>query len=262
MSCCLEKISVLSMPTHAMSMHQAVAAITHDIAQAHHGYVCLGNVHMCMEAYDSVEFTQILHQAQYLFADGRPIYWAQRLAGARHNQQIRGYDLMLALCEKAAADGIRVGLYGGSDQHLLFALHQQLLQRFPKLQIVYSYAPPFFASQLPMDENALAVMTQQRVQLLFVGLGCPKQERWMALHQPQSHIMMVGVGAAFDFLAGYKRHAPKWMQVTGLEWFFRLAAEPNRLIGRYFKHNPRFLLHYTRQWFRQIFTTKQSRRES
>lgn len=246
---------MLSLPTHGTTLAGALTAIGQNLQQSTGGYVCLANVHMCMEAYDDPAFARILTQAQLVLADGRPIYWAQRLSGCQQARQIRGYDLVLALCEKAAAEGLKVGLYGGSNQQLLLQLEQGLNRRFPALQIVYSYAPPYFAAELPVDELAIQLMQQQQVQILLVGLGCPKQERWMALHQAHWPVgvatpLMFGVGAAFDYLAGSKSHAPKLLQRLGLEWLYRLSLEPKRLTGRYLKHNPRFILHFGWQWIR------------
>jgi N-acetylglucosaminyldiphosphoundecaprenol N-acetyl-beta-D-mannosaminyltransferase len=250
------------MPTHGYTLNAALAAIEQDIRQGRGGYVCLANVHMCMEAFDDANFSAIMQNARYVLADGRPIFWGQKLLGATEVEQIRGFDLVVALCEKAASNGFNIGLYGGSDQQLLAKLQQQLCQRFPTLNIVYSYAPPFFTGELPIDEQALQVIAQQQVQILLVGLGCPKQERWMALHHQQiiaqqaakqslgASPMMFGVGAAFDFLSGSKNHAPTWMQKAGLEWLHRLAFEPQRLGWRYLKHNPRFILHFGWQWIR------------
>ncbi len=251
----MQNCTVLTLPTHGTTLAGALTAIGQQIQQSSGGYVCLANVHMCMEAYDDPAFAQLLRQAQLVLADGRPIYWAQKLSGCQQASQIRGYDLVLALCEKAAAEGLRLGLYGGSNQQLLLQLQQQLCRRFPALNIVYSYAPPYFPAELPVDELALQMMQQQQVQILLVGLGCPKQERWMALHQAHwpadvPSPLMFGVGAAFDYLAGSKPHAPKLLQQLGLEWLYRLLLEPQRLSGRYLKHNPRFILHFGWQWIR------------
>lgn len=251
----MQNCTVLTLPTHGTTLADALNAIGQNIQQSSGGYVCLANVHMCMEAYDDPAFAQLLRQAQLVLADGRPIYWAQKLSGCRQATQIRGYDLVLALCEKAATEGLRLGLYGGSNQQLLLQLQQQLCRLFPALNIVYSYAPLYFPAELPVDELALQLIQQQQVQILLVGLGCPKQERWMALHQAHwpadtAAPLMFGVGAAFDYLAGSKPHAPKLLQQLGLEWLYRLLLEPQRLSGRYLKHNPRFILHFGWQWIR------------
>lgn len=214
------------------------------------GYVCLANVHMCMEAWDQPAFAQVLQEALLVLPDGRPIFWAQRLLGQRQARQVRGLDLVLALCAKAEREGLRMGLFGGKDQELLTQLNMRLLCRFPLLQISYAYAPPFRPLTATETAQQVHAIHQAKVDILLVGLGCPKQELWMAQHQPQVNAVMLGVGAAFDFLAGQKLIAPRWLQQLGLEWMFRLLSEPSRLTGRYLRHNPRFILRFGLQYFR------------
>ena len=115
-------------------------------------------------------------------------------------------------------------------------------QRFPGVRIAYAYSPPFRSVSSEEDESLAKEINDSQVRILFVGLGCPKQEKWMAAHVSRVHSVMVGVGAAFDFIAGTKQQAPKWMQPIGLEWLFRLSQEPGRLWRRYFYHNPRFMI--------------------
>ncbi|TXH98090.1 MAG: WecB/TagA/CpsF family glycosyltransferase [Rheinheimera sp.] len=215
------------------------------------GYVCLANVHMCMTAKDDLAFAAVLRQASLVVADGRPVYWAQRLLGAQSARQVRGVDLMLELCKLAETTGLKLGFYGGQDETLLTQLQQQLLSMFPRLQIVYAWAPPF----RPLSEQEDALQRRRMINsgadVLLVGLGCPKQECWMAEHQ-QLPLVMLGVGAAFDFIAGRKKQAHRLFQRLGLEWLHRLFSEPVRLSGRYFRHNPRFILGFTKQWLRSL----------
>lgn len=215
------------------------------------GYVCLANVHMCMTAKDDIAFAAVLRQASLVVADGRPVYWAQRLLGAKSARQVRGVDLMLELCKQAETTGLKIGFYGGQDESLLAQLQQQLLSMFPRLQIVYAWAPPF----RPLTEQEDALQRQAIINsgadMLLVGLGCPKQEFWMAEHQ-QLPVVMLGVGAAFDFIAGRKKQAHRLFQRLGLEWLHRLFSEPVRLSGRYLRHNPRFILGFTLQWLRSL----------
>lgn len=231
-----------------------VAAAAGQIVQlaqtARQGYVCLANVHMCMTAQDDPSFAAVLSQANFVFADGRPVYWAQRLLGAATASQVRGVDLVLALCRQAESTGIRIGFYGGQNAELLALLQQQLLLKFPRLQIVYAFAPPFRPLSAEEDAWQRQRMTDAGIDILLVGLGCPKQELWMAEHQ-QLQMVMLGIGAAFDFIAGNKQQAPRIFQRLGLEWLHRLLSEPLRLTGRYIRHNPRFLLRFAAQWFRR-----------
>jgi N-acetylglucosaminyldiphosphoundecaprenol N-acetyl-beta-D-mannosaminyltransferase len=147
---------------------------------------------------------------------------------------------MLRMCKAAAANNIPIGLYGATDTTLRL-LRLALLERCPALKVVYTHAPPF--RTLNSDEDAAIVdqINSSDCRILFVGLGCPKQEMWMAAHRGKLRAVMFGVGAAFDFISGVKKQAPPGMQRLGLEWMFRLATEPRRLWFRYLYHNPRFL---------------------
>jgi len=212
-------------------------------------YICAANVHMCMEAFDDVTYQEVVKNADLVVPDGRPLVWAQRLLGYKDVQQVRGMDLMLALCERSAQDGTPVGFYGGSSE-VLELLNENLISRYPDLNVVCRISPPFRILSGEEDQHYIDEINTSGVRFLFVGLGCPKQERWMAEHKDSLDCVMLGVGAAFDFIAGNKRHAPKWMQWLGLEWFFRFCAEPRRLWRRYFYHNPRFIWHFGKQWLR------------
>lgn len=211
-------------------------------------YICVSNVHMCMETFDSHQFRSIVNDADLVIPDGRPIYWAQRLLGDKSARQVRGQDIMNRICKTSAKRGMTIGLYGGSSVELLCSVEQKLKANYPGISIRYSYSPPF--RQLTDNEDATVIeaINKSGVDILFVGIGCPKQERWMAEHKDQLNCVMLGVGAAFDFIAGSKRHAPRWLQLLGLEWLFRLCHEPSRLWKRYLKQNPRFIFYFSRQW--------------
>ena len=240
------------------SVNKACNDILLAVAAQQSGYVCLANVHMCMEALDRPEFARVLDNAMLVLPDGRPILWGQRLLGQRQAKQVRGLDLVLALCAKAEQQGLRLGLYGGTDAALLSQLKMRLLLRFPLLRLSYSFAPPFRPLTATETADQLAAIQAAKVDILLVGLGCPKQEFWMAQVQAQlpspssggSLPVMLGVGAVFDFLAGRKMTAPKLVQRLGLEWLFRLLSEPTRLTGRYLRHNPRFILRFGLQYIR------------
>jgi len=243
----MTKQSILGLESTVTSRSQALASIRSWVLQASGHYICAANVHMCMEAFDDVSFQAIVNQADLVVPDGRPLVWAQRLLGHKAAQQVRGMDLMLALCEQSAGDGTPVGFYGASPG-LLEILINNLQQRYPGLNVVCSIAPPFRELSDGEDVQYLREINDSGARILFVGLGCPKQERWMSARKDRLHCVMLGVGAAFDFIAGNKRHAPQWMQKIGLEWLFRFMSEPGRLWWRYLIHNPRFIWHFGRQW--------------
>jgi len=203
-------------------------------------YVCCANVHMTMESYDSPEFRGVVNGADLVTSDGMPLVWMLRRLGVPGAEQVNGPTLTLAVCEAAATQGVKVGFYGGSEQ-VLASLRAEFTTRFPALDIGYSYSPPFRALSQAEDDRIVADILDSGIRILFVGLGCPKQERWMARHKDRLPVVQLGVGAAFDFHAGKVKRAPTWMQQRGLEWLFRLSAEPRRLWRRYLYNNPRFM---------------------
>ena len=150
---------------------------------------------------------------------------------------------------EAARAGIPVGFYGGAPD-VLDKLVVVARERFPGLRIVYAWSPPFRPISPAEDTAIVEEINRSGARILFVGLGCPKQDRWMAAHHSRVNAVMLGVGAAFDFLAGNKAQAPRWMQDRGLEWVFRLASEPRRLWWRYLWHNPRFVVLFALQLLR------------
>lgn len=206
-------------------------------------YVCACNVHMVMEAHDDPEFRAIVNRADLVAPDGMPLVWTLRLLGASCSR-VYGPDLMLALCAAAEREGVTVGLYG-STEAVSTRLSQVLQGCFPALRIGYAYAPPLGEAELGADQ--IREMERNDIRILFVALGCPKQERWMARHAGSVQSVMLGVGAAFDFVAGAKPRAPRLLQRAGLEWAFRLSSEPRRLMRRYAVHNPRFVALVIRQ---------------
>jgi N-acetylglucosaminyldiphosphoundecaprenol N-acetyl-beta-D-mannosaminyltransferase len=224
-------------------------AMRHIVKMANTGrseYVCVANVHMCMEAFDSLPFRQVVNSAALVVPDGRPLAWGLRAIGERQAHQVRGADLMAALCQEAQQQGLPIGLYGGSRASLK-GLINFLERRYPAIEIRFAASPPF--RELTLNEDAIFVddIRSCGIRILFVGLGCPKQETWMAEHRDRIRCVMVGVGAVFDFFSRQKKQAPRWMQVLGLEWLFRLASEPRRLWKRYLFHNPRFIWYFGQQ---------------
>lgn len=204
-------------------------------------------VHMVMEAHDKPEYRAKLNSLDMVNPDGMPVVWALRLLGNKTATRVYGPDATVRLLQSAARNGIPVGFYGGSEA-TIERLACQVRNHFPGIRIVYAFSPPF--RKLTADEDAAVVeqINASGARFLFVGLGCPKQEEWMIDHRNRIPAVLLAVGAAFDFLAGTKPQAPRWMMRSGLEWVFRLACEPRRLAGRYFKHNPRFIALVFRQW--------------
>lgn len=204
-------------------------------------YICIANVHTLMEAHDSPEFARVVNGADLVVPDGMPLVWMMRLKGARDQQRVYGPTLMLRVLETAASEGIPVGFYGGKPD-VVESLVKRMQARYEGLSVAYSFSPPYRELSQQEDDEIIHNINRSGARILFVGLGCPKQEIWMAKHRGRVKAVMLGVGAAFDFHAGVKPQAPAWMQKSGLEWLFRLLAEPRRLWKRYLYHNPRFVV--------------------
>ena len=204
-------------------------------------YVCVATVSQVMEGYDEPAFQAVMNEADLVTPDGMPLVWGLRLLGCKGATRVYGPDLTPIVLARAAADGLPVGFYGGSPEVLEQFVHV-MTARFAELQIVYAYSPPFRALTPEEDHRIVREINSSGARILFVAIGNPRQELWMAAHRGKVQCVMLGVGAAFDFLAGAKPQAPRWMMRIGTEWIFRLVTEPRRLWKRYLKHNPRFVL--------------------
>ena len=212
-------------------------------------YVCVANVHMVMEAYDHTTFADVVNAADLTVSDGKPLALFMSLCQRRKQCQIRGPALTMKLLEVASKQVLKVGFYGASPE-TLENLVNNLQQMFPRLDIAFAYSPPFRAPTAEENGQVAEKVNNAGVQILFVGLGCPKQEIWMASQKGKVHAVMIGVGQAFDIHAGTLAEAPGWMQTLGMEWFFRFICEPRRLWKRYLKNNPRFVVLAMRQLLR------------
>jgi N-acetylglucosaminyldiphosphoundecaprenol N-acetyl-beta-D-mannosaminyltransferase len=203
-------------------------------------YVCAAPVATIMEGHDSDEFRKVLECSDLTTPDGMPVVWTLRLLGVSTASRVYGPDLTLELLGAAEREDLPVGFYGGS-QTAIDNLKGFVGKRFPRLRVVYAFSPPFRTVTPEEDERYVAEINASGARILFVGIGSPRQERWMSSHRGLVRSVMVGVGAAFDYFAGTKRQAPRWMRNAGLEWLFRLMCEPARLMHRNLKHNPRYL---------------------
>ncbi len=232
---------ILGLHVSAVTMPDVLETIDGWIARRERRYVCVSNVHSVMESWDDPALRRIHNEAGLVTPDGMPLVWISRLRGQRHVRRVYGPDLMLALCAHSVPRGYRHLLYGG-DAGVADSLAERLQERFPGLTIADTYAPPLRPLTPEEDTAVVARINAAQPDVVWVGLGMPKQERWMHDHVGRlTAPALIGVGAAFDFHAGLKPQAPRWMQRAGLEWLFRLAVEPHRLWKRYLYHNPRFV---------------------
>lgn len=236
-----ERIDVLGVGVDTLTPAAALDAIGGWIDRREPNYVCVTGVHGVMASRDDPGLRAIHRRAGLVTADGMPLVWISRHRGAPHAQRVYGPDLMLAAFQRSRATGWRHYLYGGSPL-TLDRLQANLRSRFPDAPIVGACSPPFRPLTAGEQRTVQERIAAARADIVWVGLSTPKQERWMAANVGRVGApVLVGVGAAFDFHAGLKRQAPRWMQRSGLEWAFRLAVEPGRLAGRYLRNNPRFV---------------------
>ncbi len=248
-----ERCTIITMEVDVINIQSSLNKVYYLAASQHGAYVCVSNVHMCMEAFDSEDFQTIVNNADLVIPDGRPLSWAQKLLGYDVAEQVRGQDIMNSICEYSGIKNFKIGFYGGSSDALLRKVVDQLKNSYSDINIKFMYSPPFRSLTVEEDDELVRRVNESGINILFVGTGCPKQERWMSEHKNKFSCVMIGVGAAFDFIAGSKRHAPRWMQKMGLEWLFRLVSEPKRLWKRYLRQNPRFIYYFSKQLIKHHF---------
>jgi N-acetylglucosaminyldiphosphoundecaprenol N-acetyl-beta-D-mannosaminyltransferase len=214
-------------------------------------YVCVTNVHAVVEAHRDPSLPAVYASAGLVVADGMPLVWVGRALGRARVRRVYGPDLTLELCALAAREGHRCFFFGGAPG-VARGLADEMARRFPGLVVAGVEAPPFRPPTAEEDDQTVRRINEARPDVVFVGLGCPKQERWMAEHRARLDApVLVGVGAAFDFHTGRVRQAPRWMMRSGLEWLFRLLQEPRRLGRRYLLYNPLFVALLVRQAVRR-----------
>lgn len=216
------------------------------------GYVIAANVHVIMTAFWNQYYRSVVNGATIVTPDGMPIVLGLRLLGHLDQARVYGPDLMLAWCDRAAQLGLPIYLYG-STWATLEKLQDQLVNNFPGLPIAGSYSPPFRTLTPEEIQQDCDRINASGAAVVFVSLGCPKQEFWMAQNQSKIQAVMIGVGAAFRFHTGEVSQAPRWMMRCSLEWLYRLIMEPGRLWKRYVINNPAFLILFGWQWLRSWF---------
>ena len=240
---------VLGIPMAITDYAEAMDVMDQMVAERSPGWVVAAAVHVVMVAQRDELTRRALTAATLTVPDGMPIVWAANMLGEDLPNRVYGPELMHRYCQRSVEEGHRVWLYGGRDQGALVQLALTLRKNHPGIKIVGGYSPPFRPLTEEEDQAIADQINQSRPDVLWVGIGVPKQEKWMVRMRPRLEVpVMCAVGAAFDFHAGRVSQAPRWMQERGLEWTYRIAQEPRRLLPRYLYTNPRFLLGFARQY--------------
>ncbi len=240
---------VLGVPLALVDYQHTLDWIDDAVERDHRGYICVAATHTVVACQEDEELRAAVLGADLTVPDGQPLVWALRMLGHPLESRVYGPDLMEAACARATATGRRFYLYGGRNPGALAQLARQLRLRHPGLRIVGGQAPPFRPLTPAEEERVAEDINRSRADVVWVGIGVPKQEKWMAQMRDRLDApVLIGVGAAFDFHAGLIPQAPAWLQRHGMEWAFRLAHEPRRLWRRYLRYNPRFVAGFARQW--------------
>ena len=255
-----ETVSVVGVPLALTDYARMLELIDAHVARRQRGYVCVCNVHTVMVADEDPEIRAALLGSSVNVPDGQPLVWAINALGRPLHDRVYGPELMWRGCAHAAEVGQRLYLYGGRNQGALVQLSLNLRQHHPGIQIVGGYSPPHRPLTDEERESVIEEINRSRADVVWVGIGVPKQEKWMA--EMREHLeapMLLGVGAAFDFHAGLVPQAPRLLQDAGLEWAFRLVQEPQRLWRRYLRYNPRFVVAFARQFARHLRASRGAR---
>jgi N-acetylglucosaminyldiphosphoundecaprenol N-acetyl-beta-D-mannosaminyltransferase len=241
-------VEVLGIPLALTDYERTMDWMDATIASKRRGYVCVAAVHTVMVCQEDPELRDAVLRSDLTVPDGQPLVWAMNALGHDLSSRVYGPELMERYCERSALTGARIFLYGGRNQGALVQLALNLRHRYPGVKIVGGYSPPHRPLTEEEQEAVAEEINHSRADVVWVGIGVPKQEKWMAQMRPQLEPpLLIGVGAAFDFHAGLVPQAPNWIQEAGLEWAYRLAHEPRRLWRRYMRYNPRFVAAFTRQ---------------
>jgi N-acetylglucosaminyldiphosphoundecaprenol N-acetyl-beta-D-mannosaminyltransferase len=234
-------VNVLGVKIDALNMSQALRLTMSALSNGQKGYICVTGVHGVMEGQKDPVFRRIVNSSFLTTPDGMPMVWLGRMAGHATMARVYGPDFMAAVCALSVTSGYRHYLYGGQDG-VADELKHVLTSRFPGLQIVGTYTPPFRPLRPAEDAEVVQMISTAKPDIVWVGLSTPKQERFMAEHINRLDTkLMVGVGAAFDLHIGFIRDAPDWIKGAGLQWLHRLYQEPTRLWRRYLGNNPTFI---------------------
>jgi exopolysaccharide biosynthesis WecB/TagA/CpsF family protein len=235
-------VNIFNISIDNFSMEETIHYIDYLIAMKNNSYVVTPNVDHIVKLQSDDEFKTIYDKADLVLADGMPIVWASKLLGKPIKEKVSGSDLFPKLCEHASINGYSIFLLGAA-LGVAEKAAKKLIEMYPKLNIVGTYSPSFgFENDKEENEKIIRMIKESKPDILFVGVGAPKQEKWIFKYKNKYNVpVSLGIGASFDFIAGNIKRAPKWMQNCGLEWFYRLLKEPKRMFKRYIIDDSKFI---------------------
>ena len=231
---------VINSPVTALRFDDQIQIMLSAATQRESRVVCVANVHMLMEAYWNREMADVLEKADLVTSDGMPLVWMMKLLGVRHQERVAGMDILSALCQKAQSLNVSA-FFIGSTASIQDLMRKRLETQFPNLKIAGMDPLPFRQLTPSEDEALIQKINESGAGLVFVSLGCPKQEYWMREHQGKIKAVMIGVGGVFPVYAGIHKRAPRFVRESGWEWLYRFFQEPRRLWGRYYQTIPPFI---------------------
>lgn len=236
----LKTCNILGVNINVTNMKETVKVITENLEDIKGDYICVSNVHTTVMSYEDETYKAIQNGGFMALPDGKPLSIISKKRGFSEAERVTGPDLMEEIF-KISEENEYSHYFYGSSQDTLDRLKEKLKHKYPKINIVGMYSPPFRKLSEAEDKMVFENINNAKPDFLWVGLGAPKQEIWMNEHKNYFNSLMIGVGAGFDYYADKIARAPKWMQNCSLEWFFRLLQEPKRLMSRYFITNSKFI---------------------
>ncbi|EOU2128532.1 glycosyltransferase [Clostridium perfringens] len=236
----MQTCNILGVNIAVTNMIDTVNYIQDNLEILKGNYICVSNVHTTVMAYENEEYRKIQNGGALALPDGGPLSVVSRKRGYKNAERVTGPDLMNEIFKISEYRGYTHYFYGSTEETLKF-MKQALIEKYPKLNIVGLYSPPFKQVVSMENYNKILEINNLKPDFVWVGLGAPKQEEWMYLHKNKINSIMIGVGAGFDYCANKISRAPLWMQKNNLEWIFRLLQDPKRLFNRYIKTNSKFM---------------------
>lgn len=232
--------NIMGVDIAAIDMEWLLEYLNRNVKNLSGDYICVSNVHTTVTAYENQEYCKVQNGGIMAIPDGGPLSSVGRKRGFKNMKRTTGPSLMGEIFKISAAEGYRHYFYGSTDE-TLEKLYSVLTELYPGIQIAGMYSPPFRPMTEDEDRAIVERINETKPDFVWVGLGAPKQEKWMAAHQGRVEGLMIGVGAGFDYHAGNIERAPEWMQKSNLEWVYRLMQDPKRLFGRYWHTNTKFI---------------------